>query len=243
MPISNTVCDAAALVPATATTQAHVHRCNRYVFADCVTHVGMHHCAGCGADFTVSPVSAPTATEKCEACGAVQPLTNLREMYPEPDVTQYLCIDNVACSARVMGHITVPGMPAGIWPATTSRRGDRGERSNLYSLPAAPPPQHDPAEVDPGLREAYALVRDIRDMIERQGPDNAVRTTVRQRLTQLERELAGYRPPTAELVEMTLEPGVVDDLTKRVIELERAVANLIQERCTPAPPARAGVKV
>jgi thymidylate kinase len=45
----------------------------------------------------------------CEACGIDTPLDRLHEMRPEPDVTQYLCIDTEACMARVDGQLNVSG--------------------------------------------------------------------------------------------------------------------------------------
>ncbi|MEV7264685.1 hypothetical protein AB0N38_14145 [Micromonospora aurantiaca] len=230
-----TICDAAALVPATATTSAHVHSCNRYLFDDGSTHLGMHHCAACGASFTVSAAAAPTATEKCEACGAVQPLANLREMYPEPDVTQYVCVDTVACSARVAGRITVPTLPVGIWPATAAPA-EQPEQGSLYRMLATPAwagpePQQDPAQAVEGLRGAIGIIRGLRDVVDELPRTTAGRVTLQQHLARLERELIAYRPPetTATLETLHVEPGVVEQVAQlggRVDKLDRAVADL-----------------
>lgn len=254
-----TLCDAAALVPATATTQAHVHQCNRRVPAAGFPHLGQHHCRECRTSFIVTPASAPTATEKCEACGAIQPTTNLREMYPEHDVTQYVCLDTAACSARVAGRQQTSG---GRWPLSAeiqavvdahtlqrhpgepcqdNTRGEcRATFGDVVNAPLVEPlAQLDPAAAVEGLAGAIGIIRGLRDVVDDMPRGTVGRVTLQRHLAQLERQLVEYRPPVAELTELTLEPGVVEevaDIGRRVTELERAVADLISRQPPPTLP-------
>lgn len=217
-----TTCDAAALVPATATTQAHVHQCNRQLAVG-FPHLGQHHCGECRTSFTIGPASWPTASAKCEACGAIQPMANLREMHPEPDVTQHVCLDIEACSARVAGRQQTNGhwLPDETWATAPL---------------VEPAPALDSAQAVDGLQHAVGLVKGMRDVVDDMPRGTVGRTTLQRHLAQLERQLIDYRPPVGELAELVVEPGVVDqvnDLGKRVVELERAVANLIEQLPRP----------
>lgn len=218
-------CNAAALVPATATSQAHVHKCSRQVADVGDTHLGQHHCGECRSSFVVDR-PAPLATEKCEACGAIQPMENLREMHPEPDVTQYVCVDTTACSARVVGRQQQSDMR---WPLVALAR-PLVDAHMLGTPLIEPMPQQDPAQAMPGLVGAIGIIRGLRDVVDDLPRGTVGRVTLQRHLAQLERALIEYRPPEPQMAELVVEPGVVDqvaDLGKRVIELERAVANLI----------------